>query len=80
MAEGYAQDRWRTNRMTRWSTMLGQLFAFVVVMTIVVGGFYLILHDKSLAGITALVSAVAGVVIAFIYGRRSGQNKDPASP
>ena len=71
MAEGYALDRWRTSRTTRWATTLGLVFAFVFSMTIVIGSFYLILHDKSIVGITALVTAIAGIVAAFIYGRKT---------
>ena len=71
MAEGYARDRWRNGRTARWSTILGQLFAFVVAMTIILGGFYLVLHDKSPEGITAVVATVAAIVTVFIYGRRN---------
>jgi uncharacterized membrane protein len=70
MAEGYALDRWRNGRTTRWSTILGQVFAFIIAMTIILGGFYLVLHDKSAAGITAVLATLAGIVGAFIYGRR----------
>lgn len=71
MAEGYGRDRWRNARTARWSTILGQMFAFIVAMTIILGGFYLVLHDKSPEGITVVVATVAAIVTAFIYGRRN---------
>jgi hypothetical protein len=45
-------------------------------MTIIVGGFYLVLNDKSAAGITAVVAGVAGIVTSFVVGRRSGTPKN----
>lgn len=71
MSEGWARDQWLNNRTTRWSTILGQVFAFVVAMTIILGGFYLVLHDKSPEGITAVVGTVGAIVAAFIYRRRN---------
>ena len=71
MAEGYARDRWLNGRTARWSTILAQVFAFIVAMTIILGGFYLVQQDKSPEGITAVVAAVAAIVAAFIYGRRN---------
>lgn len=71
MAEGYARARWLDGRTARWSTILGQVFAFVVAMTIILGGFYLVLHDKRPEGIAAVVATVAAIVTAFIYVRRN---------
>jgi uncharacterized membrane protein len=76
MAEGYARDRWRNGRTARWSTILGQLFAFVVAMTIILGGFYLVLRGKSPEGITAVVATVAAIVTAFVYVRRHQPPKE----
>lgn len=75
MAEGYARDRLLNGRTARWSMILAQVFAFIVAMTIILGGFYLVLHDKSPEGITAVVAAVAAIVTAFVDGRRNPPNE-----
>ena len=46
------------------------LWAFFIVMMSVVGvGTWCLYTGKNIAGLTALVTAVAGPVTAFIYGR-----------
>ena len=70
MAEGYARDSWANNRTVRWVTLIAPLLAFVVAMTVIVGGLFLIYSGKSIEGIASVVTAVAGLVGAFIYGKR----------
>lgn len=73
MAEGYARDNWANNRALRIVTIAGPVLAFIVAMTVILGGFYLIYKGKSPEGITALVSALAALVGAFVYGKRQQQ-------
>jgi|GEM_PF-2361033 len=47
----------------------GQLFAFVIAMTAVCGGIYLIANDKSAAGLTAIIAALVALVAVFIVGK-----------
>ena len=48
---------------------LGQVFAFVITMTAICGGVYLISIDKDATGLTAIVTALMGLVGVFVYGK-----------
>lgn len=63
----------------------GQIFAFILSLTVIIMGFVLILFNKGTAGIVAIVSSLAALVGIFIYGseakkrertEKSGQNQD----
>lgn len=54
----------------------GQIFAFILAMTAVVGGIVLIALDKSAQGLTALISALAGLAGTFLYVRHKANNGD----
>ena len=47
----------------------GQIFAFIIAMTIIIGGFLLIWHGKSLEGMTSIIGAIATLAGVFIYGK-----------
>ena len=49
---------------------VGMVLGFVVAMTAIVGGIYLIANDKSAEGLTSIVTALAGLVGVFIYARK----------
>ncbi len=48
----------------------GQLLAFVVVMTAVIGGMVLIALDKQISGLAAFISAVGGTAGLFMWAKR----------
>jgi uncharacterized membrane protein len=48
---------------------LGSVFGFIVAMTAVVGGIYLISIGKSTAGLVAVIASLASLVGVFIYGK-----------
>jgi uncharacterized membrane protein len=48
---------------------LGSVFGFIVAMTAVVGGIYLISIGKSTAGLVAVIGSLASLVGVFIYGK-----------
>jgi uncharacterized membrane protein len=47
----------------------GQQLTFVLAMVALVGGFYLVSIDKDAEGIGSIVTAVAGLVGVFLWGR-----------
>lgn len=48
---------------------LGQVSAFVLAATAILGGVWLIANDKNAEGLTAIVTAVAGLVAVYLWGR-----------
>lgn len=53
----------------RWVSILGQVFAFVIMMTGLLGGFYLVNSDKDVAGVAAIVAAIATPLGVFVWNR-----------
>ncbi|MCY4638570.1 MAG: DUF2335 domain-containing protein [Acidobacteria bacterium] len=48
----------------------GQTLGFILALTAVIGGCVLIALGKDASGLTAIVTALAGLVAVFVYGRR----------
>jgi uncharacterized membrane protein len=48
----------------------GTILGFVICMTTIGGGFYLILRGMDSGGIAAIVSSLAGLIFAFVYGKK----------
>lgn len=69
MAEDNATDRLANNRAVRWGAILGQVFAFVLSITGIIGGIYLVANGHSVSGLTALVTAL-GVPLAALIRRK----------
>lgn len=53
------------------NTRRGQAFAFILSLIVIIGGFGLILLDKNIFGITAILGSLATLVGVFIYGNKS---------
>jgi uncharacterized membrane protein len=53
----------------------GQVFGFIIAMTVVVGGFLLVREGKNVEGLVAIVASLVSLVGAFIYGKKK-QDKD----
>lgn len=49
---------------------LGMALGFVVAMTAILGGIYLIANGAQVEGLTSIVTALAGLVGVFVYARR----------
>jgi uncharacterized membrane protein len=49
----------------------GPILGFLLAAGVIVIGGYLILQGKELTGLTALVAALAAIVVPFIYGKRA---------
>lgn len=47
----------------------GQVFAFIIAMTAVAGGVFLLLLEKSIGGLSTIVAGVGVLVTAFLAGR-----------
>jgi flagellar motor component MotA len=57
---------------------LGTILGFVVAMTAIIGGSLLVYGGKETSGLTAIITALAGLVGVFVYGKRE-QKKELAN-
>ena len=53
----------------------GPIFGFIVSMTAIIGGIYLILQGKNTEGLAAIITALTALAVVFIVGRKQ-QQKD----
>jgi uncharacterized membrane protein len=53
----------------------GLIFGFVITMTVVLGGFFLIYKGKSATGLISVVLALVSLVGIFIYGKQKQQSQ-----
>lgn len=53
--------------------IMGQVFAFIIIMTTIIGGIYLIYSGKTLVGLASLFLPLAGTAGIFIYNK----NREP---
>jgi len=53
----------------------GQIFAFVLGLVAILGGIWLIAHDKSPEGLATIITALGGLAAVFIYGRRQQERE-----
>lgn len=51
--------------------IVGQVFGLIVSLTAICGGVYLVLQDKSTAGLTSIISTVCVLAGVFVYGKYS---------
>ena len=56
---------------------LGTVLGFIVAMTVVIGGMYLVHEGKSTAGLATILTALASLVGVFLYSKHE-QQKDLA--
>lgn len=74
MAEKQQQHRQaletRVVNSNTFDQRLGLVLGFIVMMSVAGAGVWLISSGRDASGATALVTAVAGPVVAFIYGRK----------
>lgn len=69
MAELNGDDRRRNNRAIRIVTVMGPILAFVVAMTALSGGLYLVNQGMDVAGMAAIITAIGVPLGVFIYQR-----------
>jgi len=48
----------------------GPIYGFVICMTAIVGGVYLVHTGKDAGGLAAIISALASLAFVFIFGKR----------
>lgn len=65
-AEANARDRFESDRIIRQLSSRGQVFAFILTAAALGIGFWLLLHDKSTAGIVAILGALGVPIAAFL--------------
>ena len=53
----------------------GQIFAFILSLIVIIGGFSLIFLDKNALGITSILGALTALVGTFIYGNKTKQKE-----
>ncbi len=56
---------------------VGTILGFVIVMTTILGGIYLIHAGKETSGLTSIISALVALAGVFVYGKNR-QNKELA--
>lgn len=85
MAERQSQHRINLERLIvrgdSYRATMGLLFAFVIALTALVGGFYLVSIGMEGYGIAAIITAIATMVGPFVYREykkvhASGENSD----
>lgn len=73
MAERQATHRQgiedRAIRSNNVREIIGQVFGLIVSLTAILGGVYLVMHDKSAAGLTSIIGTVVALVSVFVYGK-----------
>jgi len=73
MAERQSEHRQQLERMVVegncQAQSRGQWFAFILAFVVIVGGVYLLTKGKSIQGFAAIITAVASLIGALIYGR-----------
>ena len=67
MAELNGQDRRSNNRAIRWATILGQVFAFIIVISALGAGFYLVTEGLDVAGVATILTAIGVPLGVFAY-------------
>jgi uncharacterized membrane protein len=50
--------------------IIGQVFGLIISLTAILGGVYLVMHDKPVAGLVSIISTVIGLAGVFVYGKR----------
>jgi uncharacterized membrane protein len=61
-------------------TFSGQASAFLLGMTGTGGGIFLVLHDKSLTGLTTFLTSLGSLVAVYLYSRRRQQPGQQSQP
>jgi len=81
MAETEQHERhlmaYREHRVKSVATLLGQILAFLMGMTGIVGGVYLVARDKSLAGFSVFITSLAALCAVYLYNRHDQQSDNP---
>lgn len=65
MAEGHARNRWSNDRAARIVSITSPVFAFIVAMTIICGGLWLVSIGLSLEGLAAVFLTISGIIYAL---------------
>lgn len=66
-------------RSELWTQRLGQIFGFVIVMSLIVGGFVFTAQGKDIGGVASLIAGSAFIIGYFVIGRaRKHQPEDQA--
>ncbi len=55
------------------SSYIGQLFAFIIVITAIGGGIFLIYSGKDATGLTTIIGAIIGAASVFIIGKKKAE-------
>jgi uncharacterized membrane protein len=74
MAETEQHERhlmvYRDHRIKSVATLLGQVLAFVMGMSGIIGGVYLVAKDKSLAGFSVFITSLTALCGVYLYNRQ----------
>lgn len=79
MAESQSKHRQSLEKSvvdTNCSTQgTGPVYGFIICMTAIVGGIYLIHSGKSPEGLTSIIGALGGLVTVFVLGRKKQEKE-----
>ena len=79
MAEKQQEHRQQLERRVIFANTRSQTYGlvagFVIAMTAICGGIWLIAHGKDASGITAILGSLVALVGVFVYGRKK-QHQD----
>ena len=53
----------------------GPIYGFIICMTAILGGMYLVYVGKSTQGLAAIISALASLAVVFVVGRKKQQKE-----
>lgn len=54
---------------------IGQIFAFVLCLTAIGSGVFLIMNDKDVAGISSIILSLGGVIGMFFVRKQRSRNE-----
>ena len=58
--------------------VIGQLFGFLLALTILGGAMYLLATGKNIAGFGTLIPAICGLVALFMVGKKNSESAQPS--
>jgi uncharacterized membrane protein len=84
MAENEQSHRHQSEKMEQTNrmrvTLVGQIFAFLIGISGISGGIFLVKYDKSISGFGVFFSSLASIMGVFFYGRRPKVQKQIRPP
>ncbi|MDQ6938579.1 MAG: DUF2335 domain-containing protein [Verrucomicrobiota bacterium] len=55
----------------RWIAGIGQVFGFIIALSLIASSFWLLMHDKSISGYTAMIAGMVTLIGPFLARRKN---------